>query len=140
MNTKTFAIVTKRLIIGLFAISALEVVSQPTRADDAVIQDSTQIATVSSIFDNPVEGQEVTLRGQIIDQQPEETDYVFTDGTNKVTIQLQDKDFSYNPNTTVEISGIVDFESQHPDEVAKDPTPENIQINVNQLQVVTSND
>ena len=140
MNTKTFAIVTKRLIIGLFAISALEVVSQPTRADDAVIQDSTQIATVSSIFDNPVEGQEVTLRGQIIDQQPEETDYVFTDGTNEITIQLQDKDFSYNPDTTVEISGIVDFESEHPDEVAKDPTPEDIQINVNQLQVVTSND
>ncbi len=140
MNTKTFAIVTKRLIIGLFAISALEVVSQPTRADDTVIQDSTQIATVSSILDHPVEGQEVTLRGQIIDQQLEETDYVFTDGTNKITIQLQENDFSYNPDTTVEISGIVDFESQHPDEVAKDPTPEDIQVNVNQLQVVTSND
>lgn len=42
MNTKTFAIGTKRLIIGLFAISALGVVSLPTRADDAIIQDSAQ--------------------------------------------------------------------------------------------------
>ena len=100
----------------------------------------TQIDTVSSILDNPVEGQEVTLRGKIIDQEPGETDYIFTDSTNEITIELQDNDFPYNPDTTIEISGIVDFESQHPEEVAKDPTPEDIQINVDRLQVVTSND
>ncbi len=137
MKTKTFPLGTSWLIIGLLAISALGVDSKTTSADEA---NSTQIGTVSSIFDNPVEGQEVTLRGKIIDQQPEETDYVFTDGTNKITIQLQENDYPYNPDTTVEISGIVDFESQHTDEVAKDPTPEDIQVNVNQLQVVTSND
>ncbi len=42
MNTKTFTIVTKRFMIGLLTISALGVISVPTRADDAVIQDSTQ--------------------------------------------------------------------------------------------------
>ncbi|MDJ0588857.1 MAG: NirD/YgiW/YdeI family stress tolerance protein [Pleurocapsa sp. MO_226.B13] len=99
----------------------------------------TQIATVASILDNPVEGQEVTLQGKIIAQQPGETDYIFTDGTNKITIQLQEADFPYNPDTTVEISGVIDFESQHPEEVAKDPTPEKIQINVDRLQVVDAN-
>lgn len=99
----------------------------------------TQIATVASVLDNPVEGQEVTLQGKIIAQQPGETDYIFTDGTNKITIQLQEADFPYNPDATVEISGVVDFESQHPEEVAKDPTPEKIQINVDRLQVVDAN-
>jgi hypothetical protein len=42
MITKTFAMETKRLIIGLLAISALGIVSLPARADDAVIQDSVQ--------------------------------------------------------------------------------------------------
>ncbi len=100
----------------------------------------TKIATVSSILDNPVEGQEVILRGQIIGQEQGETDYIFTDGTKKITIELQEENFPYNPNTTVEISGVVDFESQHPEEIATETTPEKIQINVNQLQVVTSNE
>ena len=136
---RTFAIGIKRLLIVLWAISALGVVSQPTRANDAQKQGSApKIATVSSVLDNPVEGQEVTLRGNIIDQEPGENDYIFTDGTNEITIQLQEIDYPYNPDTTVVISGIVDFESQHPEEVAKDPTPEDIQVNVNQLQVVSS--
>ncbi len=99
----------------------------------------TQIATVASILDNPVEGQKVTLQGKIIAQEPGETDYIFTDGTNKITIELEEADFPYNPDTTVEISGVIDFESQHPEEVAKDPTPEKIQINVDRLQVVDAN-
>ena len=100
----------------------------------------TQIVTVASILDNPVEGQEVTLRGQIIEQEQGEADYVFTDGTNKITIQLQDDNFDYDPKTTIEVSGVIDFESQHPEEAKKDPTPEDIQLKVNQLEVVTSND
>ncbi len=99
----------------------------------------TEIATVTSILDNPVEGQEVTLRGKIIGQEPGEDDYIFTDGTNKITIQLQDDNYPYNPDTTLEISGIIDFESQHPEEVKEDPTPENLQINVDRINVVTSN-
>ena len=99
----------------------------------------TQITTISSIFDNPVEGQKVTLRGKIIGHQQNETDYTFADNTNEITIELQESDFDFNPNETVEISGMVDFESQHLEEAKKDPTPEDIQIRVNQLQVVNSN-
>ena len=100
----------------------------------------TKIATISSILNNPVEGQEVTLRGKIIGQEQGDTDYIFTDGMNKIMIELQDKNFPYNPNTTVEISGVVNLESQHLEEVEKETTPEDIEIDVNQLQVVTSNE
>ncbi|MGK7938357.1 MAG: hypothetical protein AB4206_21540 [Xenococcaceae cyanobacterium] len=44
MNTKTFTIGTKRIVIGLLAIATVGVVSLPVRADDAVIQDSVQEA------------------------------------------------------------------------------------------------
>ena len=100
----------------------------------------TEVATVSSILDNPVEGQEVTLRGKIIEQQQGEYDYLFTDGTSKMTIELEDDNYPYDPDTTIEISGVIDFESQHPEEAKQDPTPEDIQINVDQINVVTSNE
>ena len=100
----------------------------------------TKIATISSILDSPVEGEEVTLRGKIIGQEEGDTDYILTDGADQITIQIPDNDFPYNPNTTVEVSGVVDFESQHPEEIKTETTPEDIQIKVNQLEVVTSNE
>ena len=99
----------------------------------------TKITTIAAILDNPIEGQKVILRGKIIEHQQNETDYTFADNTNEITIELQEKDFDFNPNETVEISGMVDFESQHLEEAKKDPTPEDIQIRVDQLQVVNSN-
>lgn len=99
----------------------------------------TKINTISSILDNPVDGQRVILRGKIIEHQRNETDYIFADNTDEITIELQENNFDFNPNETLEISGMVDFESQHPEEAKKDPTPEDIQIRVNQLQVVNSN-
>ncbi|VEP15370.1 conserved hypothetical protein [Hyella patelloides LEGE 07179] len=42
MNTQTFAIGTKRLIVGLLAISALGAIALPVRADEAIIQESRQ--------------------------------------------------------------------------------------------------
>ena len=138
MNNQMFVLKIKRFALGLFVISTLGVVSRAANANNIVAQESsTQTVTVASVLDNPVEGQEVILRGQIISQQPEETDYLFTDGTGKITIQISENDFSYNPDTTVEIAGVVDFESQHPDEVAQDPTPEDLQLNVNRLQIIT---
>ena len=41
----------------------------------------TQITTISSIFDNPIEGQKVTLRGKIIEHQQNETDSVVRNRT-----------------------------------------------------------
>ena len=96
-----------------------------------------KIATISSILDTPVEGQEVTLRGKIIGQEEGETDYIFTDGTNQIIVEIPDKSFPYNPETTVEISGMVDFESEHPEEAKKDANPEDLQVKVHQLEVVT---
>ena len=96
----------------------------------------TEIVTIASILDSPSQGKEVTLRGKIIDRQPGEEDYIFTDGTNKIVIELQDNNFAYDSETTVEISGIVNFESKHIEEQTEDLTPENLEIEVSQLRVI----
>lgn len=96
----------------------------------------TELSNLASILENPIEGREVMLRGKIIGQQQDEPDYIFTDGNNQIIIRLEDDKFDYNPNNTVEILGIIDFESQHLEEREKDPTPENFEIVVKQLQVI----
>ena len=98
----------------------------------------TKLVTIASILDNSFQGQQVILRGKIIGHQQGEPDYIFTDGTNQITVQLQEENFSYDPDTILEISGIIDFESQNLEELEQDKTPEDIQIKVNQLQVINS--
>ena len=99
----------------------------------------TQIFTIASILASPIDGREVTLTGQIIEQESEEKDYIFTDGTNNITIKLQDANFSDNPDVTVKISGIVNLESEHLEERAEDPTPERIEIEVSKVDFINLN-
>lgn len=99
----------------------------------------TQTVTIASILNHPVDGKEVTLTGKIIDQESEEKDYIFTDGLSNITIELQDANFSYNPDVTVQISGIVNLESEHLDERAEDPTPETIEIEVSKIEIISLN-
>ena len=99
----------------------------------------TQIVTIASILNHPVDGREVTLTGKIIDQESEEKDYIFTDGIDNITIELQSAGFSYNPDVTVKISGIVNLESEHLEERAEDPTPESIEIEVSKVEIINLN-
>lgn len=96
----------------------------------------TKLSDLASILDNPIEGREVILQGNIIGQQQGEPDYIFSDGNNQIIIRLENDKFDYNPDHTVEILGIINFESQHAEEIEKDPTPENFEIVVNRLQVI----
>lgn len=122
-----------RKINTVFTLLAINTMFSSTALSQA------KIFNIVSILDNPVEGQEVTLQGQIIGQQPNQTDYIFTDGTSEITLEIHDKNLAYDPNVTLEISGFVDFESQHPEEAKLDPDPEDIQINVERLEVLDSN-
>ena len=110
-------------LIAISSLFSLKAVSQ------------TQIVTIASILENPNDGEEVTLTGRIINQ-TEGEDYIFTDGVNEITIELQDSSFLYNPNETVKISGIINFESEHLEEKAEDTTPESIEIDVEKIEVI----
>ena len=100
---------------------------------------------VSSVIENPTSGKEVTLQGKIIGQIEE--CHIFTDGTDKILIHFKDKELDkklvYDPDTVVEISGVVElgtmpamhhFEGGHHHDISMDTM-----IMVKNLQVVTAN-
>ncbi len=117
-----------KIILGLITINLLFSTKALTE---------NKIISISSILENPIDGEEVTLRGRIIDQEEGEKDYIFTDGKNKIVIELEENDFRYDPNENIEILGIVNLESEH-FEQENDLTPENIEIDVNKLRVINN--
>ncbi|MGK7936354.1 MAG: NirD/YgiW/YdeI family stress tolerance protein [Xenococcaceae cyanobacterium] len=98
-----------------------------------------KITSISSILKNPIDGKEVILRGRIIDQQQGEQDYILTDGKDKIVIEMKENDFPYDPNKNIEISGIVNLESKHSQELEHDLTPEDIEIRVDNFRVIDIN-
>ena len=66
---------------------------------------------VQAILEHPIDDTYVTLRGHILEQTSKEH-YTFTDGTGKITVEIDDDDFpkgqKVTPETLVEISGEVE--------------------------------
>ena len=95
---------------------------------------------ISSIIENPVVGTKVTLRGKIVEQM--EDRYIFTDGNNKILIDFEDENLSYDPNTMVEISGTVEQGMTHESdnfEAGEDQDASmDTMIMVNQMEVIAS--
>ena len=103
------------------------------------------VSDVSSVIENPTPGQEVTLQGKIIGKI--EKCHIFTDGTNKILIHFKDeklnKELAYDPDTMVEISGMVErgvmpgmhhFEGGHHGNI-----PMDTMIMVHQFQTISTN-
>jgi uncharacterized protein YdeI (BOF family) len=95
--------------------------------------------SISSIAENPVQGKEVTLQGNILRKDREageHTDYVLSDGVNEVIIELKDKNFQFDPKETYEVIGLVGTET---DEEHKDPNEEKrIEIVVKDIKKIAS--
>lgn len=119
------------LVLTLLAFSSLSCSNNSTQK---------VLLNVSSVIENPTEGKEVTLQGKIVGKI--EKCHVFTDGTNKILVHFKDEELSYDPNTTVEISGTIEhgimpgmhhFRGKHHGNI-----PMDTMIMVNKLQVITA--
>ena len=107
----------------------------PERSEEGTEQvEKTEVTTIAKILAESKDGMKVTIRGKIIDQQKGENDYIFTDGKDKIIVEIEKENFQYNPNETLEISGVVILESTKEEE--DDPTSEDIEIEVKQIKVV----
>ncbi len=95
----------------------------------------TEVTIISKILAEPKDNMEVTIRGKIIDQEEGESDYIFTDGKDKIIVEIEQENFQYNPNENIEIYGVVSLESTKQEE-EYDPTPEVIEIEVKEIKVV----
>ena len=95
---------------------------------------------VSSVLENSVAGKEVTLTGNIIGKIEE--CHIFTDGNSNILVHFEDEDLAYNPDTMVEISGIIHdgvmpgmhhFEGEHHSDISMDKM-----IMVKEFQVIAT--
>ena len=106
---------------------------------------SLDVSSVPSVVKNLTPGKEITLQGKIIGKIEE--CYIFTDGTNKILVHFKDeelnKELAYDPDTMVEISGIVErgimpgmhhFEGEHHGDISMDTM-----IMVHQFQTISNN-
>jgi uncharacterized protein (TIGR00156 family) len=91
--------------------------------------------TVASILADPTDGISVTLQGNILQRGDEEEEYIFTDGTGEIAVEIYDENFNTTPDTLLEISGEVDLESEDPTQ--HEAHPEAVELDIYQVQVVT---
>ena len=97
--------------------------------------EKTELTTIAEILAEPKDDMEVIIRGRIIEQEKGEDDYIFTDGKDKIVVEIEEENFQYNPNEIVEISGVVNLELEK-GEKEGDPTPEAIEIEVKKIKTV----
>lgn len=104
-----------------------------------------EITSVSKVLASPKDDMEVKLRGRIISQQEGEAEYVFTDnGKDKIILDIsEENNFKYDPEKTIEVSGVVNIKSDEEDkekEDSVDPTPELLEIEVKEIKVISDAD
>lgn len=110
----------KGLIVSMTVATAL--VSGAVQAQYAGPGQSSGSLTVKEILADPNDDQEVTLRGKLLRKTGDE-DYVFSDGTGEITVEIDDDDFPQvriDENTLVEIHGEVDTSLRRPPEIDVD--------------------
>ncbi|MDJ0696853.1 NirD/YgiW/YdeI family stress tolerance protein [Mastigocoleus sp. MO_188.B34] len=104
-----------------------------------------ELTSVSKVLASPKDDMEVKLRGKILSQQEGEAEYVFTDnGKDKIILDIpEEKNFKYDPEKTIEVSGVVNIKSDEEDkekEDSVDPTPELLEIEVKEIKVISDAD
>ena len=123
-----------KTILTIFALVAGNAVVIPKALSQ------TELSDFSSVIENPVEGEQVTVKGKIIEQIEGTSDYVLSDGTNLLVIHLENNDVIYTPDTIVEVSGTIGLEPHHLHEGDHDHTDTEMEILVEQIQVITANE
>jgi uncharacterized protein (TIGR00156 family) len=79
-------------------------------------------ATVAEILDNPVDDQDVQLRGRLL-RQTSDDEFIFSDGTGEIVVELETKHFAGQPvdeKTEVELIGEVETKLKRPPEIEVD--------------------
>lgn len=101
-----------KLMMSAAALTAAMAASFPGMLQAQYVGPSTQTTslTVAAILKNPVDDQEVLLRGVLLKKVGNEK-YMFSDGTGEIRVEIEVEDFpaqKIDANTRVEIRGEVE--------------------------------
>jgi uncharacterized protein (TIGR00156 family) len=102
-------------------IAAVLAIGIPAAALAQYVGPSSQkvTTTVADILKNPVDDQEVMLRGVILKKISKEK-YLFSDGKNEIRVEIDDRDFpaqAIDETTRIEIRGEVEKEFMESPEI-----------------------
>ena len=97
-------------------------------------------SNLAEILQQAPEGERITVEGQIIGKI--EDCHIFTDGNSKVLIHLENENAPYDPNETIEISGIIKDHvmpnSDNFEDEAYSDIPMDRMIMVNEIEIIAS--
>ncbi len=102
-------------------IATVLAIGIPAAAQAQYVGPSSQkiTVTVADILKNPVDDQEVMLRGVILKKISKEK-YLFSDGKNEIRVEIDDRDFpsqAIDETTRIEIRGEVEKEFMESPEI-----------------------
>jgi len=94
--------------------------------------------SITEILSDPQDGAEVRIYGTVIEQQPGEDEYIISDETGEITVEIDDLNMELDPGTKIEVLGVVSLELEHKGEAEKegDPTPEEIEIEATEVNIM----
>ncbi len=95
---------------------------------------------LAAILQQAPEGETITVEGQIIGKI--EDCHIFTDGNSKILVHLENENAPYDPNETIEISGIIKNHvipnSDSFEDEAYSNIPMDRMIMVNEIEIIAS--
>ncbi len=95
---------------------------------------------LAAILQQAPEGETITVEGQIIGKI--EDCHIFTDGNSKILVHLENENAPYDPNETIEISGIIKDHvmpnSDNFEDEAYSDIPMDRMIMVNEIEIIAS--
>lgn len=109
----------------LWPLAALAacVLAAPVSAQYAGPAHKPAVKEVAEILKNPVDDEDVVLQGHILRQVGDE-EYVFSDGTGEIVVEIDDDDFprdqTIDDKVKVELTGEVDTSRKRPPEIDVD--------------------
>ncbi|MGK7947583.1 MAG: hypothetical protein AB4368_01930 [Xenococcaceae cyanobacterium] len=109
--------------------------------NQAVLPENQEVSSnLAAILQQAPEGETITVEGQIIGKI--EDCHIFTDGNSKILVHLENENAPYDPNETIEISGIIKNHVMPDSENFKDEAysdiPMNRMIMVNEIEIIAS--
>ena len=97
-----------------------------------------EYTSIADIISNSKDGEEVHLRGKVIEKQEGEDEYLISDETGEIAVEVEDLDIELNAGTEIDVLGVVSLELENEEKSEKeaDPTPEEIEIEATEVNII----
>lgn len=123
------------IIVLTAACSPVETVASEADGLESETAPAAVETTIEAILEAPVDGASVTLQGYVVRSGDDPTDFIFSDGTEEIPVEIYEEGFVADPETLVLITGEVDLEADDPADTEAEP--EEVEIDISSIEVIS---